>query len=65
MNEIKTQDELNYLAKMLAELDMSKLNFRDQLYLSQAYLEFMNKIKPILVKNIEKLPEKETYIIKL
>lgn len=65
MNEIKTQDELNQLTKMLAELDMSKLNFRDQLYLSQAHLEFMNKIKPILVKNIEKLPEKETYIIKL
>lgn len=65
MNEIKTQDELKQLAKMLAELDMSKLNFRDQLYLSRAYLEFMNKIKPIFVKNIEKLPEKETYIIKL
>lgn len=65
MNEIKTQDELNQLTKVLAELDMSKLDYQDQLYLSQAHLEFMNKIKPILVKNIDKLPENERYIIRL
>lgn len=65
MNEIKTQDELNQLTKVLADLDISKLDFRDQLYLSQAHLEFMNKIKPILIKNVDKLPENEKYIIRL
>lgn len=65
MNEIKTQDELNQLTKMLADTDISKLDYQDQLCLSLAHLEFMNKIKPILVKNIDKLPENEKYIIKL
>ena len=65
MNEIKTQDELNQLTKAFVDLGISKLDFQDQLYLSQAHLEFMNKIKPILVKNIDKLPENEKYIIRL
>lgn len=65
MNEIETQDELNQLTKMLAELDISKLDYQDQLYLARTHLDFMNKIKPILVKNIDKLPENKTYIVKL
>lgn len=57
--------EIIEILKLSSEIEISGLNFMDQLYYLQTMYEFAEKIKPIVAKYAMREHKKSTFLMKL
>ena len=58
-------EEMNEFADMMKEADISSFSLMDQMYLGYAYMEFVEKVKPIYLKYAATAPQITNFIFKL
>lgn len=58
-------EEMNEFADLMKDMDISSFSLMDQMYLGCAYMEFVEKVKPIYLKYAAKNSEITNFIFKL
>lgn len=59
-----SMEEVNEILKLLAEIDLEKLNFDEQLYYMKTVYEFSKNMKPIVMKYAMQERTKHTFLMK-
>lgn len=58
-------DEIVMLTEFLASVDMTQWDIADQLVVTGAHVELMEKIKPVLLKYMAREKEVPSFLIRL
>lgn len=62
---IMNTEETIEILKLSSEIEVSEIDFMDQLYYLQTMYEFAEKIKPIVAKYAMRKHKKSTFLMKL
>lgn len=60
-----TPTEIDNALKALSKLDIAQLDMGDQIIYLAALTEFAEKIKPIVLKYSDRLPNGSTFLLKI
>lgn len=58
-------EEVNDIITAVSKLDIEKMDVQDQLLYLYAGLQYAETVKPLVIKYLDKLPEKTNFLLKL